>query len=79
MAVQLLLKKVGVGLAGLEAIASGDAVAEADDDGAVGGERRGDEKKCQERNDTSAANVHILSVGEEQGLGNEGLGLGGWV
>jgi hypothetical protein len=36
-AVQVPLQSVGIGLAGLEAIAGGDAVAVADQDGAAGG------------------------------------------
>jgi len=66
---ELSLEKVGIGLAGLESVPGGDAVAEADDDGAVGGERGGGENKGQERNDKSAANVHIRSVGEVHGRG----------
>jgi len=69
VAVQLRLKIVRIGLAGLETVARGDAVAEADDDGAVGGKRRGDEKKRQERNDTSATNVHIVSVAKSKSQG----------
>lgn len=42
-AVQIPLQSVGIGLAGLEAVAGGDAVAVADQHGAIGGfERAGD-------------------------------------
>jgi hypothetical protein len=63
-------------LPGFEPVTGGDAVTEADDDGAVDGKRRRDEKKCQERNDTSAANVHMDSVAKSA---DEGLVAGGWV
>jgi hypothetical protein len=64
--IQLFLQKVSICLTVFQSIAGGDAVAEADDDGLFGGERRNDEKKCKERNDKSAANVHILSVAKSK-------------
>ena len=47
--VEFLLQVIGIGLAGLEAVAGGDAVAEADEEGVIGGlggssEERGGEK-----------------------------------
>lgn len=41
--VEFLLQKVGVGLAGREAVSGGDAVSKADQDGAVGGKQRAGE------------------------------------
>lgn len=64
--IQLFLQKVSICLTVFQSIAGGDAVAEADDDALFGGERRNDEKKCKERNDKSAANVHILSVAKSK-------------
>lgn len=73
-AVEFALKGIAVGLAGLQAVPGGDAVAKADEDWAGRGERqRGFEEK--ERNDKQAANVHMDSV---SGVGNRLLGSRGW-
>ena len=60
--VQIPLQRVGKGLAGLKAVASGDAVTEADQQGPVGGMERASEKQQTEGNDKPAANVHRNSV-----------------
>ena len=46
--VEALLQCVGVGLAGLEAVSSGDAVAKADQERRSGAEQRGGEEKQQD-------------------------------
>jgi len=65
--VEFLLQEVGIGLAGLEAVAGGDAVAKADQEGPAGSPRlrsqgRAGEKNQPQRNDKPAANVHRNSV-----------------
>jgi len=69
-AVQVLLEEVGETLPGVEAEAGGDAVAVADQQGAVGGEERADQEKKAKGNDKSTANVHRNSVtkSREQGM-----------
>ena len=48
-AVEIALQRVGKGLAGLEAVARGNAVAEADQDGPVGGQRAGPARRSAAR------------------------------
>jgi hypothetical protein len=60
--VEVPLQCVGIGLAGKEAVAGGDAVAVADQEGPVGGQERASEKQQTEGNDKPAANVHRNSV-----------------
>ena len=64
--VELLLKIIGIRLPKLQAVAGGDAIAKADQDRTVGCERGDSHKKCQKRNDKSAANVHKDSVAKSR-------------
>ena len=50
--IEFLLQVIGIGLAGLKAIAGGDAVAEADQEGAIGGLRGSGEKRGGEMEKT---------------------------
>lgn len=60
--VEVALKGIGPGLAGLEAIACGDAIAVTDDGGAVGGEQ-GKSGKYEANGDEKATlYVHMISV-----------------
>jgi hypothetical protein len=71
--VELLLQIVGIRLAGLQAVAGGDAVAETNKDGTTGCKRGRYQKKCEKRNDKSAANVHISSVAKCRGWVQEAV------
>ena len=69
--VEFLFQEVGIGLAGLEAVTGGDAVAIADQDGPAGGPRlrnqgRAGQKNQPKRNDKPAANVHRNSVAKSR-------------
>lgn len=60
--VEIPLQGIGEGLAGCEAISRGNAVAVADDEGAIRSEERAGEETEAKRNDNPAGNVHINSV-----------------
>ncbi len=62
--IEITLECVGERLTGLKPVACSDAVAEADQNGPVGGQHRAGRKQNQERNDKFAANVHRDSVRE---------------
>ena len=60
--VEISLKGIGEGLAGCEAVACSNAVAVANDEGAVRREQGAGEQTEATRNDNPAGNVHIDSV-----------------
>ncbi len=66
-AVEVALQSVGIGLAGLEAVAGGDAVAKADQDGAIGSQRAGPANISRQiETMRAAANVHRSSVAKSR-------------